>query len=165
MAAAGPAVKRGSVLIGIMIILCAMGIIGSTFIAWTSPSPLVGGGSSSGWNLMASFSTQVGAAGGSGFKAVISGGGVIFFTGFFSLLTGGLVLLCGVVVLIRRRPGGVLTLIFALSASVLAAVNITMVFAKMNSPYLSMKPGLGLWLFAGFALSAVALGITGLSSG
>jgi hypothetical protein len=145
----------GSVLLGILTMLLGAVVVGSTFLQWVT-TPMGAGVNITGWFVMQGGFEVFGG----GFNVVLSQQGTIFFTGFFSLLLGALVLLGGIVTLIRRRPGGVLTLLFALAASVLSAVNITMVFAKMEGS----SPGVGLYLFAGASLAALVLGIISLSS-
>ena len=149
---------------GVITLLCGLLVIASTFLAWTTGSPVVGANSSSGWNIMrASTSAALQEGGGGGFNLALTGEGTIFFTGFWSMLLGALILLGGVTILFRRRAGGVLTLLFGVGASMLAAVNVAMVFTKMSSPYASIYPGPGLWVFLAFSLLALALGITGLA--
>lgn len=145
----------GSVLLGILTMLMGAVVIGSTFLQWVT-SPAGAGVNITGWFVMQGGFEVFGG----GFTLVLSEQGTIFFTGFFSLLLGALVLVGGIVTLIRRRPGGVVTLIFALAAAALSAVNITMVFAKMEGS----APGVGLYLFAGASLAALVLGIISLSS-
>ena len=145
----------GSVLLGLLTLLAGGLVAGSTFLQWVT-SPAGASVNLTGWFVMQGGFEVFGG----GFELVIAEQGTIFFTGFFSLLLGALILLGGVVTLIRRRPGGILTLLFALAASVVSTVNITMVFAKMQGS----APGVGLWMFALAALAALALGIISLSS-
>lgn len=145
----------GSVLLGILTMLAGAVVVGSTFLEWAT-SPLGAGVNITGWFVMQGGFELTGG----GFTVVLSEQGTVFFTGFFSLLLGALVLVGGVVTLIRRRPGGVLTLVFAIAASVVSAVDITMIFAKMEGS----SPGVGLYLFAGAALVALVLGVISLSS-
>ena len=149
------AAPGGSVLLGLLTMLFGVAVAGSTFLQWVaSPQGIGAGVSITGWFVM-----RGGFQAGGGFSVLITEQGTIFFTGFFSLLLGALVVTGGILTMVRRRPGGILTLIFALAASAVAARNITMVFAKMES-----SPGVGLWLFAGASLAALVLGIISLSS-
>lgn len=149
------AAPGGSVLLGLLTMLFGAAVAGSTFLQWVaSPQGIGAGVSITGWFVM-----RVGFQAGGGFSVLITEQGTIFFTGFFSLLLGALVVTGGILTMVRRRPGGILTLIFALAASAVAAIDITMVFAKMES-----SPGVGLWLFAGASVVALTLGIVSLSS-
>jgi len=96
-----------------------------------------------------------------GVYVLMSGPGFIFFTGLVSLLLGVLVATGGLVMLFRARSGGVVTVIFGLPAGVAVAINIAMVLSKMQR----VSPGPGLWAFAGAAVVALALGITGIAVG
>jgi len=147
----------GSVLLG-MLTLVAGGIaIGSTFLAWISASSVAGiSASASGLLLMTSGS----ALGGSGFNMVLTSEGAIFFTGFFSLLFGALIVIAAIITMFRRRPGGIIAFLLALCATAIAAIDVTMVFAKVPGA----SPGIGLWMFAGASLVALVLGIISLSS-
>lgn len=146
--------KRGSIVLGILGILAGAAVIGSTWLGWVSAS----GFSMTGWEIMKGSQSTTGSG---GFTLVSTGDGTIFFTGFFTLLLGALILIPSIVMFFRKRMGGVMTLAAGLAAGAIAAVNITMVFTKMQGG----SPGVGLWMFAGGAVAALAIGIVGLASG
>ncbi len=149
--------SRGSVLCGVAAMALGASVVGSTFLPWITAGAAGFSASMSGLNIMTgSYS----AYGGGGFSLVITGNGSIFFSGFFSLLLGALILATGLVMLFRRRMGGIATLVCALPATGLAAVNIAMVLSKIEGA----STGFGLWIFCGAALAALAFGIVGLSS-
>ena len=148
--------KRGSAWGGILGIIMGGVLIASTFLPWLSARAFGVSSSSSGFDLMRGSSTL----GGSGFTLVLHGSGTVFLTGFFSLLFGVLILAGAVVMLFRRRVAGVLIFILALLSTGAAAVNLAMVYSKMNP----VTPGFGLWMFAGASLVALGLGIVGLAS-
>lgn len=151
---AGAAAKAGgSTITGILTIVAGGIIVGSTFVPWLT----VMGLSVSGWQIMRQGVTG---SGGSGMSLVITGGGTVFFTGFFTLVLGALILASGLMMLFRRRVGGILAFVFALPAAGFAAVNIVMVYTKMQS----VSPGAGLWMFAAGSAVAIVLGIIGLAS-
>jgi hypothetical protein len=160
-AAAG---KRGSWVLGLLMLLAGGIVAGSTFLPWiTTPSFSVPGysgtasASTSGWSIMTAGTSL----GGSSFNVVLTGEGAVFLTGFFSLLFGVLLLVAAVIIFFRRKIGGWLALFFAVGATACAAVDITMVFAKMSP----LSPHVGLWAFAGAAITALVLSIVSLASG
>ncbi len=151
------AAGRGSVVTGAIAILAGAAVVASTFLPWVSMGAAGYSANVSGYSYM------TGTASGSGsgsFSVVLTGAGVLFFTGFFSLLLGALVMAGGLVMLFRRRLGGVLVFAFALPAAGLAAVDVAMAMTKVPGGSASV----GMWVFAGAALAALATGIVGLAS-
>lgn len=147
----------GSILLGILTLVAGGIAIGATFLAWISAASVAGiSASASGLMLMTSGSTL----GGSGFNLILTSEGAIFFTGFFSLLFGALIVIAAIITMLRRRPGGIIAFLLALCATAVAAIDVTMVFAKVPGA----SPGIGLWMFAGASLVALVLGIISLSS-
>jgi hypothetical protein len=156
-AAMGATGKRGSTALGLITILMGLVVIGSTFLAWVSASAMGISATVTGLSYMTGSSSGLG---GGNFSLVLTGEGVIFFTGFFSLLFGALILIGGLVMLFRRRIGGVLTFIFALLATGVAAVDVAMIMSKMPGGSASY----GIWMFVGASFVALVLGIVGLAS-
>ncbi|MBU1944378.1 MAG: hypothetical protein KKE36_11985, partial [Actinobacteria bacterium] len=155
--------SRGSWVLGLLMLLAGLLVAGSTFLPWiATPSISIPGVSSTatasitGWNTMTTGST-----GGGGFNIVLSEEGTVFLTGFFSLLFGALLLLGAVIVFFRKRVGGWLALAFAVGAAACAAVDIVMVYWKMEG----LSPHVGLWGFAGAAIAAMVISIVSLASG
>lgn len=148
----------GSVLLGLLTMLCGGVVMAATFFQWITAGQVAGYSLNiTGWSVMRSGLQEF--AGG-GLKIVLTGDGTIFFTGFLSLLLGALILLAGVVTMLRRRPGGILALLLALAACAVSAINVAMVFAKMEGA----STGIGLWAFAAASFVALALGVVSLSS-
>ena len=127
----------------------------SVFLNWVS----IMGYGATGWSMMIHGATDRGFAK-SSFHVVVTGSGLIFFTGFLAMLLGVLISVGGLVLLFRSRSGGILTLLFGVAATAIAAINITMVYTKMQP----VSPGVGLWVFAGASLVALVLGIVGMAS-
>lgn len=148
------AARAGAPVLGLIGLILGAAVVGSTFLPWIS----VSGFSATGWEIMRQ---GVSGTGGSSITLIATGEGTIFFTGFFSLLLGALLVSAGLMMIFRKRVGGVLAFIFALLATGVAAVNIAMVFTKLNG----VTPGVGLWTFAGASLVVLALGIVGMASG
>ncbi|MFH1151200.1 MAG: hypothetical protein V1748_12075 [Actinomycetota bacterium] len=155
--------RRGSWVLGLLMLLAGLLVAASTFLPWiATPSISVPGVSATatasitGWNIMTTGST-----GGGGFNMVLSEEGTVFLTGFFSLLFGALLLLAAVITFFRKRVGGWLGLVFAVGAAACAAVDIVMVYSKMEG----LSPHVGLWGFAGAAIAAMVVSIISLASG
>ncbi|MBU4490560.1 MAG: hypothetical protein KKE79_07995 [Actinobacteria bacterium] len=145
----------GSAVLGVITMLMGAVVAASAFLSWVS----VMGYGATGWSMMingasaSGFSTR-------GFYIVITGEGLIFFTGFPAMLLGVLITVGGLVLLFRSRAGGIITLLFGVAATAVAAINIAMVYTKMQP----VSPGVGLWMFAGASLTAIVLGIVGMAS-
>ena len=147
--------RYGSVVLGAITMVMGALAAASVFLSWVS---MMGYGAT-GWSMMIHGAAGQGVST-SGFHVVVTGNGLIFFTGFPAMLLGVLITVGGLVLLFNSRAGGVLTLLFGIAATAVAAVNITMVYTKMQP----VSPGVGLWIFAGASLVALVLGIVGMSS-
>jgi hypothetical protein len=143
---------RGGPILGLLGLIAAGVVVGSTFLPWLSAM----GFTTTGWSIMRGASSL----GGSSFTLWETGNGAIFFSGFFSLLLGAMVLFAAIITFFRRRVGGVIAFIFALLATGVAAVNIAMVLTKMNG----VSVGYGLWMFLGGAALALVVGIIAMVS-
>lgn len=153
------AVRRGSVVLGVLSLVAALSVIGSTWLAWLS----VQGLSQTGWEMMVGSGSASG--GGTAFSVIETEGGIIFFTGFFTLLLGGLMLAPAVVMFLKHRLGGVMVFVGALLATAVAAINVTMALTRISDAAPGTTVGAGLWLFLGAAVAGLVVGIIGLASG
>ncbi|MBU4195057.1 MAG: zinc ribbon domain-containing protein [Actinobacteria bacterium] len=147
--------RYGSVVLGAITMVMGALVAASVFLSWVS----VMGFGATGWSMMIHGAAGQGVST-SGFHVVVTGSGLIFFTGFLAMLLGVLITVGGLVLLFNSRAGGVLTLLFGVTATAIAAINITMVYTKMQP----VSPGVGLWVFAGASLVALVLGIVGMAS-
>ncbi len=147
--------RYGSVVLGAITMVMGAVAAASVFLSWVS----VAGYGATGWSMMVQGATARGVST-SGFHVVVTGNGLIFFTGFLAMLLGVLITGGGLVLLFRSRVGGGLTLMFGVAATAIAAINITMIYTKMQP----VSPGVGLWVFAGASLVALVLGIVGMAS-
>lgn len=147
--------RYGSVVLGAITMVMGALAAASVFLSWVS---MMGFGAT-GWSMMIHGAAGQGVST-SGFHVVVTGNGLIFFTGFLAMLLGVLITVGGLVLLFNSRVGGVLTLLFGIAATAVAAINITMVYTKMQP----VSPGVGLWVFAGASLVALVLGIVGMAS-
>ena len=152
---AAPGVRPGSVALGTIAMIMGAVVVASTFLDWIS----VTGFGATGWTMMRNGGSMS-MASSDGFYIALTGDGLIFFTGFLTMLLGTLIVVGGLVLLFRSRAGGILTLLFSMAATGIAAVNIAMIYSKMQP----VTPGVGLWVFAGASVTALVLGIIGMAS-